>query len=411
MAFDERAARAARADFPALSRTSGSEPLVWFDGPGGTQVPQVVIDAVSGAYGSCNVNLGGSFATSRDAGDVVQAAREAIADFIGAPSPADISIGANMTTLNFALAHAIGRQLAPGDEIVITALDHEANRGPWLGLARLGVSVREARMTAHGSLDLDHLAGLVNARTRLIAVGIASNALGSVTDFAPVRALAREVGALTVVDAVHYAPHLPLDVVSLDCDFLLCSAYKCYGPHVGLLYSRGGLLDTLEPDRLCVQAQHAPHRIETGTPNIAALAGVRAAIDYLAALGVGPTRRARLVDTMNDLAAYEHRLATQYAQGIEGLAGITRHGPPLDAWPRAPTVSFARSGGVAAIATALGARGIQVWHGHFYARRAVECLGLLEQGGLLRVGFALYNTPEEVTRLVSCLRELTREVL
>ncbi len=408
MSFDASAARAARADFPALAREIAGAQLAWFDSPGGTQVPRQVIDAVGEIYAHCNVNLGGAFETSREAGAVVQAARAAAADFLGAPSPATISFGANMTTLNFALARALGRGFERGDEFIVTALDHEANRGPWLGLAEHGVVVREARMNTDGTLDFDHLASLVSARTRLIAVGLASNALGTVTDFGAVRALARRVGALTVADAVHYAAHLPLDVVALDCDFLLCSAYKFYGPHVGILYSRPGLLDTLEPDRLCVQHQEAPHRIETGTPNIAALAGLRAAIDYLARFGGDANRRAALLAAMTGLAHYEHELATRYAHGLAALPEVALQGPPLATRPRAPTVSFSTTRGVAPLAAALGARGLQVWHGHFYTRRAIESLGLAAQGGLLRVGFALYNTPDEVDRLLAALGELMR---
>lgn len=411
MAFDAESAQRARADFPALTRTLDGRPLAWFDSPGGTQVPSCVIDAVGETFRHCNVNLGGAFATSDEAGALVAATRAAAADFLGAAAPSNISLGANMTTLNFALAHALGRRCSAGDEVVVTALDHEANRGPWLGLAERGVVLREARITPQGTLDFAHLASLVNPRTRIIAVGIASNALGTVTDFAPVRALARDVGAWTVVDAVHYAAHLPLDVQALDCDFLLCSAYKFYGPHVGLLYSRTGLLDALDPDRLSVQHQAAPHRIETGTPNLAALAGVTAGIDYLARFGAGDTRRARLVDAMHGIARYEHALAVQYAAGLAALPGIVVQGPAIEVAPRAPTVSFSRRAGVAALAAALGARGLQVWHGHFYARRVIESLDLEAQGGLLRVGFALYNTPEEVSRLVDALKDLSRTAL
>lgn len=411
MRFDAAAARRARADFPALAREEGGQPLAWFDAPGGTQVPQCVIDAAADTYGRCNVNLGGAFATSREAAALVAATRDALADFLGAPSPACLSLGANMTTLNFALARTLGRRLAPGDEVVITALDHEANRGPWQRLAEHGVVLREVPLAAPGVLDADEFARVVNARTRVIAVGIASNALGTVTDFAPVRALAARVGALTVVDAVHYAAHLPLDVQALDCDFLLCSAYKFYGPHVGVLYCRSGLLNTLDPDRLIVQHQEAPHRIETGTPNFAAFAGVTAALDYLAGFGSGATRRARLLDAMTAIADYEHALAVQYTAALQTLPGIVVHGPAIESSPRAPTVSFSRRAGVAALADYLGRHGIQVWHGHFYARRVVESLGLDAHGGLLRVGFALYNTPEEVTRLVTALHAAIESAL
>ncbi len=411
MAFTAASAAAARADFPALARHMNGTPLAWFDAPGGTQVPQAVIDAVSRVYRDCNVNLGGLFDTSREAGEVVAAARAAAADFLGAASPAQISFGANMTTLNFALARALGRRLQVGDEIIVTALDHEANRGPWLSLAERGAVILEARLKSDGTLDLDHLASLVGPRTAIIAAGIASNALGTVTPFAPIRELAQAYDALTIVDAVHHAAHLPLDFEALGCDFLLCSAYKFYGPHVGVLCSRAGLLDTLEPDRLSVQHQAAPHRIETGTPNFAALAGVTAAIDYLAAFGAGADRRERVLDAMQSLADYEHGLAVQYATGLDALPDLMRHGPPLDTWPRAPTVSFARARGVAPLAAARGAQGFQVWHGHFYARRVVESLGLADQGGLLRVGFALYNTPQEVDRLLDALRTVIADGL
>lgn len=405
MGFDEHIARVARAEFPALARRIESRPLVWFDGPGGTQIPRPVLAAIADVYTRCNVNLGGAFETSREAQAAIDAARAAAADFLGAPSPATIAFGPNMTSLNFALARGLGRAFARGDEVLITALDHEANRGPWLGLRERGIVVREARATADGRLDLEHLASLVGERTRLIAVGIASNAFGSVTDFASVRALARRAGALTVIDAVHYAPHFPLDVVALDCDFLLCSAYKFYGPHVGLLYARSPLLERFEFDRLSVQSDSGPLRIETGTPNVAALAGVHAAIDYLAGFGSGGGRRAALCAAMHGIARYEHALAEAYAGALADFPELTLRGPPLALAPRAPTVSCTSARrDVGEIARELGARGIQMWHGHFYARRALESLGLNARGGLLRVGFSLYNTPEEVERVVDALR-------
>jgi len=413
MNYTDADARAARRDFPVLARQQGDLPLAFLDGPGGTQVPQCTIDAVARVYRDCNVNVGGAFATSHESAAVVQDARAAIADFVGAASPSQVSFGQNMTTLNFALARALGRRLVAGDEVVITALDHEANRGPWIGLAERGVAVREAHLADDGTLDLDHLATLVGPRTRVIAVGIASNALGSVTPFARVRELAQAVGALTVVDAVHYAAHLPLDFEQLGCDFMLCSAYKFYAPHVGILCSRPGLLEVLEPDRLRTQKQCAPYRIETGTLNFAALAGVTASVDYIAdlAAGAGASRRARIVAAMCAIADYEHALGARYWDALQHLPGVRRHGPRFDASPRAPTVSFSTTRHIGPIAEFLAAQGLQVWHGHFYAPRVVESLCLMEQGGLLRVGFALYNTEEEVQRLlaaleVACARKL-----
>jgi cysteine desulfurase family protein (TIGR01976 family) len=392
-------------DFPALARRHGELPLAFLDGPGGTQVPQCTIDAVARVYRDCNVNVGGAFETSHESAAVVQDPRAAIADLVGAASPSQISFGQNMTTLNFALARALGRRLVAGDEVIITALDHEANRGPWIGLAERGVAVREAHLADDGTLDLDHLAALVGPRTRVIAAGIASNALGSVTPFARIRELAHAVGALTVVDAVHYAAHLPLAFEQLGCDFMLCSAYKFYAPHVGILCSRTGLLEVLEPDRLRTQKQCAPYRIETGTLNFAALAGVTATVDYIAGLGAGASRRARVVEAMGAIAAYEHELGGRYWAALRHLPGVRRHGPDFDDSPRAPTVSFSTTRHIAPIAEFLAARGLQVWHGHFYAPRVVESLCLMEQGGLLRVGFALYNTEEELQRLLAALEE------
>jgi len=403
MLYTDAEARALRQDFPALARRHGDVPLAFLDGPGGTQVPQCTIDAVARVYRECNVNVGGAFETSYESAAVVQDARAAIADFVGAASPAQVSFGQNMTTLNFALARALGRRLVAGDEVIITALDHEANRGPWIGLAERGVAVREAHLADDGTLDLAHLATLVGPRTRVIAAGIASNALGSVTPFARIRELAHAVGALTVVDAVHYAAHLPLDFEQLGCDFMLCSAYKFYAPHVGILCSRPGLLEVLEPDRLRTQKQCAPYRIETGTLNFAALAGVTATVDYIARIGAGASRRARVVDAMSAIAAYEHELGARYWSALQHLPGVRRHGPAFDDTPRAPTVSFSSTRHIAPIAEYLGAQGLQVWHGHFYAPRVVESLCLMEQGGLLRVGFALYNTEEELQRLLAAL--------
>lgn len=408
MRYDAEAAQAARADFPALARRHGPHAVAFLDGPGGTQVPQCTIDAIARVYRDCNVNVGGAFETSHESAAVVQAARAAVADFVGAARPEQISFGQNMTTLNFALARALGRRLVAGDEVVITALDHEANRGPWIGLAERGVAVREARLADDGTLDLDHLARLVGPRTRVIAVGIASNALGSVTPFERVRELAHAHGALTVVDAVHYAAHLPLDFEQLGCDFMLCSAYKFYAPHVGILCSRPGLLEVLEPDRLRTQKQAAPWRIETGTLNFAALAGVTATVDYLAGHGEGASRRARVVDAMTAIADYEHALGARYWEALAHLPGVHRHGPAFDDRPRAPTVSFSSTRGTLNLATELAALGLQVWHGHFYAPRVVESLCVMEQGGLLRVGFAMYNTDEEVDRLVEALRNACR---
>ncbi len=407
MPFTERDARRAREDFPALSRTLAGRPLAFLDGPAGTQVPTAVIEAVSAYYRTSNANTHGQFATSRESDERILEARRAMAAFLGAPSWREISFGQNMTTLAYSLAHALGRLMAPGDEVVVTQLDHEANRGPWLGLEERGVAVREVALRPDGTLDPEGFAAEIGPRTRLVAAGLASNALGTVNDLASVAALCREVGAWLLVDAVHYAPHFPVDVAELDPDFLLCSAYKFYGPHVGVLYSRPGLLEQLPCDRLRTQEPEAPFRIETGTLNHAALAGVAAAVEYLAAWGEGGSLRERLVSAMTAIADYEHGLARHYAEEVGRIPGVTVRGPGFGSPRRAPTVSITIDGVTPfEAARGLGERGVLVWDGDFYAARPIEVLGLAGRGGVLRAGISLYNTREEVGRLVAGVAEI-----
>jgi cysteine desulfurase family protein (TIGR01976 family) len=409
MAFDRAASRAARLDFPALARLHDGRPLVFLDGPAGTQVPEAVIAAVARHYRTCNANTHGQFATSIECDTALWHARQAVADFLGADGPERISFGANMTTLTFALSRAIGRGLRAGDEVVITELDHEANRGPWLKLKERGVAVREVRLLPSGRLDADHLRECIGARTRLLAIGYSSNALGTVNDIALARELTRAAGAWLLVDAVHYAPHFPLDVRALDPDFLVCSAYKFYGPHVGILYSRAGLLEALDTDALSTQEATAPYRIETGTLNFAAIAGVRAAIDYLAAFGDGRNLRDRLLSAMSGISAYEFDLARHYYEAVRALPGVTVWGPDFTERARAPTVSITvRQHSAAAIAQALAQQGICVWDGDFYAARAIEVLGLKAAGGVLRTGMSLYSNEQDLERLLSALGALTR---
>ena len=407
MAYTAEHCARARKDFPALQRARAAGELAFLDGPGGSQVPRCVIEAIEDFYASCNVNTHGNFPPSQEVDRRMQVAREALAAFLGAAGPQCISFGQNMTTLNFSLSSAIGRTLKPGDEVLITQLDHEANRGPWLKLKDQGVVVREVLMTPAGQLDADDMAAKISARTKLLALGASSNALGTVNDLALARRLTREVGALLVLDAVHYAPHFPLDVQALDPDFLLCSAYKFYGPHVGVLYSRPGALDNLPTDRLSVQDPQAPYRIETGTLNHAAIDGARAAVQYLAGWGTGASLRARIVDAMSSIAAYEHELAKGYFEAVRRIPGVRVWGPDFSRRARAPTVSITLDSVTASqAAAALGAQGICVWDGNFYAARAVELLGLEQRGGLLRTGFSLYNTEAESQRLLAALAEL-----
>ncbi|HTV94827.1 MAG TPA: cysteine desulfurase-like protein [Steroidobacteraceae bacterium] len=407
MPFTEQDSLRSRADFPALARRRDGLDLAFLDGPGGSQVPGAVIQAITDFYAECNVNTHGQFAPSREVDRRMQRAREVTAAFLGASCGDCISFGQNMTTLNFALSAAIGRTLRAGDEVLITQLDHEANRGPWLGLADRGVVLQEVRLLPSGVLDAADMAAKVSSRTKVFALGASSNALGTVNDLALARRLTRAVGALLVIDAVHYAPHFPLDVQALDPDFLLCSAYKFYGPHVGILYSRPGALDRLPTDRLKVQDPASPYRIETGTLNHAAIDGVRAAIEYLASWGAGTTLRERIVDAMTGISAHEHGLARAYHDGVQRIGGVRLWGPDFSARARAPTVSITLERHDAqAAAAALGAQGICVWDGNFYAARAVEVLGLAERGGLLRTGISMYSTAGEIRRLLGAIERL-----
>jgi cysteine desulfurase family protein (TIGR01976 family) len=350
-----------------------------------------------------NANTHGEFPVSRETDRILHEVREAAAAFLGAPDWRSVSFGQNMTTLTYSLSYALARTMEPGDEIVITQLDHEANRGPWLSLRDRGIVVREVALRGDGTLDLEDFGRQVTERTRLVAMGIASNALGTVSvDVAVLaRMLTREVGAWLLLDAVHYAAHFSVDVTAFDADFLLCSAYKFYGPHVGLLYTRPGLLEALRTDRLRTQEEEAPWRIETGTLNHAALVGVKAAIDYIASWGTGSTLRERIVSAMAGIAGYEHGLGAYYFDNVQRIPGVTAWGPGFtDEW-RSPTVSVTIDGILPIdAARALGERGIQVWDGHFYAIRPIEVLGLLEQGGVLRAGMVMYNTREEIDRLL-----------
>jgi cysteine desulfurase family protein (TIGR01976 family) len=397
-----------RQDFPSLARTVNGLPLAFLDGPAGTQVPEPVITAMADYYRTSNANTHGEFPTSRETDRLLHETREAVAAFLGAPSGREVSFGQNMTTLNFSLSHALAREMEPGDEIVITQLDHEANRGPWLNLRERGIVIREVALRPDGRLDPEDFARQVTARTRLVALGLASNALGTVNDAALARRLSKAAGALLLLDAVHYAAHLPLDVVALDADFLLCSAYKFYGPHVGILYARPGLLERLRTDKLRVQEDEAPYRIETGTLNHAALVGVKAAVEYIASWGDGGTLRERIVSAMEGIAGYEHGLGLRYYDSVRRIPGVTVWGTDFSGL-RAPTVSIAIDGVLPlAAARALGERGLQVWDGHFYAIRAIEVLGLAERGGVIRTGLAMYNTAEEIDRLLAAVEELAR---
>lgn len=397
---------AIRSQFPSLNRIENGRPIVHLDGPAGTQVPQSVIDAISNVYSNSNANTHGRFPTSNETDELISHTREQVSALIGAEGGHTISFGANMTSLNFVLANAITRGLQPGDEIVITQLDHEANRGPWIQQRKHGIVVREVGLEEDGSLDYADFEKKINEKTRVIAIGLASNIFGTVNEIERVRQLAYKVGAILVVDAVHFVPHLLTDVRDIDCDFLLCSAYKFYGPHVGILYSRPGALDRLDTDRLRTQSQHAPYRIERGTLNHPALAGVSAAIDFIASIGEGNTLRSRIISAMGDIQKYERNLAQQLYLGLRDIDGVDIYGPPLKVTQRAPTLAITVEGyRPEAICDILASKSICAWDGHFYALRAVEVMGLGMYGGVTRMGVALYNTSEEIEYVVSTLQQ------
>ena len=406
--FDEEACHRSREDFPSLSRTCCGHPVAFLDGPGGTQVPQPVIDAIVDCYHHRNVNTHGSFQPSAELDTRMLQARSAVADLLGARGHEQISIGQNMTTLAFSLSRAIGRTIRPGDEILITQLDHEANRGPWQSLQERGAVVREVPLLPTGELDYAQMRKLINEKTRLLALGCSSNAIGTVNNLALARELTRNAGALLILDAVHYVPHFPVDVRQLDPDFLLCSAYKFYGPHIGILYSRPGALDTLPTDRLIVQDDTAPYRIETGTLNHPAIEGVGAAVDYLARFGRGATRADQVHDAIAAISLYEHKLGEFLWSALEELRGVRLWGVKFSDRLRAPTVSFIIDDvDPGFIAKSLDAVGICVWDGNFYAPRPVEILNIPGRA-LVRVGISMYNTQEEVERLVACVAALAR---
>jgi cysteine desulfurase family protein (TIGR01976 family) len=419
-----------RSQFPALSARQDGRPVVFLDGPGGTQVPQRVIDAVVGYYRDANANTHGAFATSVRSDAILEEAHTAVADLLGAVSPAEVKLGQNMTSLAFALSRSIARVLRPGDEVVISRLDHEANRAPWIAAAAdAGATVREIAVeTATCTLDLDSLDAVLSERTRLVAVGCASNAVGTVNPVAEIVRRAHAVGAWTFVDAVHYAPHGPLDVAALGTDFLACSAYKFFGPHVGILWGRAELLETLP----AYKVRPASDRWETGTQNHEGIAGLLAAVEYLADVGdrfgpaeasadagggaaagaggaAGSSRRTRLAAGMRAIEAYERELSARVLAGLATIPGLTVHGlaDPARVAERTPTFAVTLAGWTPrGLAEALAATGIYAWDGDFYATTLVEDLGLAASGGVVRLGMVHYTTFEEVDRLLATVSEL-----
>jgi cysteine desulfurase family protein (TIGR01976 family) len=402
---------AIRQQFPALQRIVRGRSPVFLDGPGGSQVPQQVIDAIAHYLSTCNANHGGVFTTSVESDTVLRAAHEAVADFVNAASAHEIVFGQNMTSLTFHVSRSIGRTLQPGDVLVVTRLDHDANVRPWVLAARdAGAEVRFVDVRPEdGTLDLDDLARCLRGRVRLLALSCASNAIGTMPDVAAITRQAHAAGAFVYLDAVHYAPHGIIDVQAWDCDFLACSAYKFFGPHVGILWGRTDLLDALPAYKLRPSPDSLPDRWMTGTQNHEGIAGVAAAIDYLASLGTGDTRRQKLISAMSGIRDHETMLVRKLLSGFAARPRFSVWGPTreVDLPRRAPTVSITCAGNDAeALARHLAAREIYAWQGNFYALELSERLGVEERGGFLRLGLVHYNTAEEVDRVLAALDEV-----
>ena len=403
-----------RAQFPSLSQTVNGQPAVFLDGPGGTQVPQRVIEAISDYLKNSNANTCGAYATSRRTDAVIANARAAMADFFGCEKD-EVVFGPNMTTLTFAISRSLGRELGPGDEILLTHLDHDANVSPWRALEERGVTIRFAEINEDDcTLNLADLAQKISSRTRVVAVGYASNAVGTINEVKEIVRLAHQKGALAYIDAVHYAPHGPIDVRALDCDFLVCSSYKFFGPHMGILYGKREHLQRLQPYKVRANTNAVPNRWEWGTLNHECIAGITACVDYLADLGrmvepAASTRRAALLAAYGAIQQHEHALAEILIRGLLAIPGLKFYGirdvGKLDR--RCPTVAVRIAGHTPLeLATKLGERGFFTWDGNYYALNLTERLDVEKDGGFLRIGLAHYNTAEEVQRFLSALREI-----
>jgi cysteine desulfurase family protein (TIGR01976 family) len=399
-----------RALFPALRREVGGQAVAYFDGPGGTQVPDTVADAVRDYLLERNANSGWNYPTSRETDEVLRLGRAAFADFFGG-RPDEIAFGANMTTLTLRISRALGRSLRPGDPVVVTELDHHANVDPWLALAaERGAEIRVARMDpGTGTLDMDDLHNRLRG-AKVLAIGAASNALGTIPDVAAAARWAREEGATVFVDAVHYAPHQLLDVTGLGADFVVVSPYKFYGPHLGVLWGRRERIEALELPRVASAPDHAPDRIETGTLSFEAIAGATAAVDFLAELGRASSdepRRDRLRRAFHALHAAADPLFRRLWDGTASIPGVRTFGPEPDR-PRTPTLAFAIDRvDPAAAAGRLADSGIFLSHGDFYATTVVRRLGL-QGSGLLRAGCVAYTTAADVDRLLAGVADLAR---
>ncbi len=400
-----------RAQFPSLSREVNGHAAAFLDGPGGTQVPQRVIDAISDYLSTHNANTCGAYATSRETDQVIAGARSAMEDFLGCDAD-EIIFGPNMTTLTFAISRAIGRELKAGDEILLTHLDHDANVSTWRALEEHGVKIQFADINEHDcTLNLDDLARKITPRTKVVAVGYASNAVGTINDVKTIIRLAHDAGAMAYIDAVHYAPHGPIDVRELDCDFLACSTYKFFGPHMGVLYGKREHLTGLQPYKVRANTNAVPQRWEWGTLNHECIAGITACVEYLAELGKRVAscsdRRRALGAAYNAIQSHERKLTERMLRGLREIPGLRLYGvsDPARLESRCPTFAVRIDGHTPLeLATKLGERGIFTWDGNYYAINLTERLGVEQTGGFLRIGLVHYNTEEEVDILLESLR-------
>ena len=394
--------------FPSIGRVdANNNQIIYLDGPGGTQVPIQVIEGISQYYIRSNANTHGEFVTSKETDFIMDGVRERVSEMLGSEGPKTISIGQNMTTLNYSLARALSRKFNEGDEVIITELDHEANRGPWKVLEEVGVKLIEVKLLDNGTLDYTDFKNKINDKTVMVCMGMSSNALGTLNDFVEIGNYLKDKNCLFLLDAVHYAPHFSINVQELGCDFMLCSAYKFYGPHVSFLYSKPGLLGSLTPDRLVVQDQEAPYIIETGTLNHAACSGVTSAIDFIASIGEGSTLREKLESAYRRISIHEFELAKHLYDSLQKEDKIKVIGQDFSSKKRTPTVSFVHNDfSPQDVCKKLASENICAWDGHFYALKAIQKLGLESAGGVTRLGVSLYNTKQEIDRVVEVIKNL-----
>jgi len=403
-----------RSQFPSLAQTVNGHPAVFLDGPGGTQVPQRVIDAIADYLRRDNANIGGAYVTSRHSGAMVAGARSAMGDLLNC-APDEVVFGPNMTTLTFALSRSIGRELSPGDEILLTQLDHDANVSPWRALDERGVVIRMVDINeADCTLDMDDLRRKLSGRTKLVAVGLASNAVGTINPVAEIVRLARQHGTLSYIDAVHYAPHGAIDVRALDCDFLACSTYKFFGPHMGVLFGKREHLARLHPYKVRANTNAVPIRWEWGTLNHECIAGITACVDYVADLGrrtnpAAASRRAAVLAAYDAIHRHERSLMEALIRGLGAVPRLKLYGIADSSRfdERCPTLAVRIAGHTPLeLATKLGERGFFTWDGNYYALNLTERLDVEKDGGFLRIGLVHYNSMEEVERLLTALREI-----